>query len=263
MLQKTLTLILFFLLSLNTSFASSLSETKVNELLNNYLDAWKTRDINEIGKLYAENVSVYDLPTDSTTKGKKAVLKFEQEAWLASAPDMVWIKTSPALITGNTVAYEWVYSGTYSGDWWGTKVDKKPVRWDMKEMLVMSGWLGIAGVLSSFALFFYTIKYLNLPLDLVQSIFFTKLVIAGHGTIYNTRTDEWFWKKPFPSLPLNLAIFSTAIIGTVIAVYGFGLMTPVGWKWGLFLWGYAAGWFLFNDMVKRAVIRHYRKRLKK
>ncbi len=126
MLQKTLTLILFFLLSLNTSFASSLSETKVNELLNNYLDAWKTRDINEIGKLYAENVSVYDLPTDSTTKGKKAVLKFEQEAWLASAPDMVWIKTSPALITGNTVAYEWVYSGTYSGDWWGTKVDKKP-----------------------------------------------------------------------------------------------------------------------------------------
>ena len=106
--------------------ASSLNEKKVSELLETYLDAWKTRDINKIGKLYAENVSVYDLPTDSTTKGKKAVLKFEQEAWLASAPDMVWIKTSPTLITGNTVAYEWVYSGTYSGDWWGIKVDKKP-----------------------------------------------------------------------------------------------------------------------------------------
>lgn len=126
MLHKTSTLIFFLLLNLNTSFAASLNESSVRELLDSYLNAWKTRDIREIGKLYAENVSVYDLPTDATTKGKKAVLRFEQEAWLASAPDMAWVRTSPAIITGNTVAYEWLYSGTYSGDWWGTKVNMKP-----------------------------------------------------------------------------------------------------------------------------------------
>ncbi len=125
MLHKTTIFFFLFLLSINTSFAASLNESKVNELIDSYLDAWKTRDIAEIGKLYAKNISVYDLPTDSTIKGKEAVLKFEQEAWLASAPDMVWIRTSPAFITGNTVAYEWVYSGTYTGDWWGTKITNK------------------------------------------------------------------------------------------------------------------------------------------
>ncbi|HFC93299.1 MAG TPA: hypothetical protein ENJ51_10870 [Leucothrix mucor] len=126
MLHKITIFFFLFLLSINTSFAASLNESKVNELIDSYLDAWKTRDIAEIGKLYAKNISVYDLPTDSTIKGKEAVLKFEQEAWLASAPDMVWIRTSPAFITGNTVAYEWVYSGTYTGDWWGTKITNKP-----------------------------------------------------------------------------------------------------------------------------------------
>jgi steroid delta-isomerase-like uncharacterized protein len=126
MAHKTSTLIFFLLLNLNTSFAASLNESNVRTLLDTYLTAWETRDIREIGKRYAENVSVYDLPTDATTRGKKAVLRFEQEAWLASAPDMVWVRTSPAIITGNTAAYEWLYSGTYSGDWWGTRVDKKP-----------------------------------------------------------------------------------------------------------------------------------------
>jgi steroid delta-isomerase-like uncharacterized protein len=110
----------------NSTFASSLDNKKINILLNKYLSAWETRDIKEIGKLYAENVSVYDLPSDSTTKGKKAVMEFERDGWLASAADMVWIKTGTAYVTGNTAAYEWVYAGTYNGDWWGIKIENKP-----------------------------------------------------------------------------------------------------------------------------------------
>ena len=85
------------------------------------------------------------------------------------------------------------------------------------------------------------------------------MVIAGHGTIYNTRIDDWFFKKPYPSLILFGATFSTRIIGTIIAVYGFGIMTPIGWNWALFLWAYALSWFVFNDFVKILVIRYYRK----
>ena len=141
-----------------------------------------------------------------------------------------------------------------------TKVRDKPIRWDMHEVLVMAGWLGIAGVLSSFALFWYLMVYLKLPIDLVQSIFFAKLVIAGHGTIYNTRIDDWFFKRPYPSWILFGATFSSRVAGTIIAVYGFGLMTPIGWAWGLGMWAYALAWFVFNDAVKMAVLRYYRKR---
>ncbi len=162
-----------------------------------------------------------------------------------------------------------------------TKIRKMPVRWDMHEMLVLSSWLGVAGVVSSFLIFYIVMVYLKthpesawiLPdvpiwidmhdskqwLAFVQSIFFAKMVIAGHGTIYNTRIDDWFWKKPWPSWILFGATFSTRVIGTLIAVYGFGLMMPIGWDWALFMWAYALSWFVFNDVVKVAVIRYYRK----
>jgi ketosteroid isomerase-like protein len=44
-----------------------MNEGRIGELLKAYLDAWKTHDIVEIGKHYAENVAVFDLPTDSVT----------------------------------------------------------------------------------------------------------------------------------------------------------------------------------------------------
>ncbi|MFT7859411.1 MAG: plasma-membrane proton-efflux P-type ATPase [Sulfurimonas sp.] len=142
-----------------------------------------------------------------------------------------------------------------------TKVQERPIRWDMKELLVLSSWLGLAGVISSFLLFYYTISVLDLPLELVQSIFFAKLVVAGHGTIYNTRTEGWFFKKPYPSLTLFGATFLSRVAGTVIAVYGFGLMEPIGWGWALAMWVYALVWFVFNDIVKISVLDFYRKKL--
>ncbi len=163
-----------------------------------------------------------------------------------------------------------------------TKIRKKPVRWDMKEMLILSSWLGIAGVLSSFLIFYITMVYLKMHPEnalflpeipkwvkvsdqksfeaFVQAIFFAKMVIAGHGTIYNTRIDDWFFKRPWPSWILFGATFSTRVIGTIIAVYGFGLMTPIGWEWALFMWAYALTWFVFNDIVKMAVLTYYKRK---
>jgi H+-transporting ATPase len=41
---------------------------------------------------------------------------------------------------------------------------------------------------------------------------------------------------------------------TLIAVYGV-FMTPLGWGWALFVWGYAVTWFLVNDRVKLLAYR--------
>lgn len=129
-----------------------------------------------------------------------------------------------------------------------TKVDPNPVRWNMPEILTISSVLGIAGVISSFLLF-YILLEMKFSEDLIQSLFFCKLVVAGHGTIYNTRTDGWFWKKPYPSWLLFNATFSTRILGTLIAVYGI-FITPIGWEYALWMWAYALFWFVLNDVVK-------------
>ena len=141
-----------------------------------------------------------------------------------------------------------------------TKINQKPVSWDMSEVLILSSWLGFAGVISSFLAFFLLKDYFKLPGDLIQSIIFMKLIVAGHGTVYNTRTTNWFWKKPFPAKILFNASLLSAIIGSLIAIYGFGLITPTGWRWAGLTWAYALSWFVFNDFVKMGVIRFYKKR---
>jgi hypothetical protein len=41
---------------------------------------------------------------------------------------------------------------------------------------------------------------------------------------------------------------------TLIAAYGL-FMTPLGWGWAGFVWGYALLWFLLNDRVKLLAYR--------
>jgi H+-transporting ATPase len=163
-----------------------------------------------------------------------------------------------------------------------TKVRDKPVRWDMKSVFVLSSWLGVAGVIGSFTLFYIVMVYLKahpdasafLPdipkwinvkdekayLGFVQTLFFINLIIAGHYTIFNTRISDWFLKKPFPAWQLVVASFVTAFGGTIVGIYGFGLMTKVGWEWAIFVWIYAFAWFVFNDVVKMGIIKYYKKR---
>ena len=51
-----------------------------------------------------------------------------------------------------------------------------------------------------------------------------------------------------------LAVLGTQTVATLIAVYGL-FMTPLGWGWALFVWGYALAWFLVNDRVKLLAYR--------
>jgi len=139
-----------------------------------------------------------------------------------------------------------------------TKIQRQPVRWNMPEMLTVASTLGISGVVSSFLLFFILME-LDFSTEMIQSMMFAKLVIAGHGTIYNTRIDDWFWKRPYPSWILFVATFSTRVLGTLIAVYGF-LITPIGWTYALYMWAYALVWFIFNDAIKMATYRMLRNR---
>lgn len=130
-----------------------------------------------------------------------------------------------------------------------TKVQSQPVRWNMQELIIISCILGIAGVVSSFLLFFI-LQEMHLPEPLIQSIIFVKLIIAGHTTIFVTRTEDWLWKAPFPSGILLHANFWSAVLGTLIGVYGWGV-EPIGWTYAGYIWIYALIWGLFNDAVKK------------
>ena len=124
----------------------------------------------------------------------------------------------------------------------------KPEAWDMRTVLSISTVLGIVGVISAFGLFDLGERVFRLDRAHIQTLMYLKLSVAGHLTIFLTRTRGPFWSIR-PARILLLAVVGTQTLATLIAVYGL-FMTPLGWGWALFVWGYALAWFVVNDRVK-------------
>ena len=129
----------------------------------------------------------------------------------------------------------------------------QPEAWNMRMVLGISTVLGIIGVVSAFGLFYLGERVFHLDRAHVQTLMYLKLSVAGHLTIFLTRTRRPFWSIR-PAKILWLAVLGTQIVATLIAVYGL-FMTPLGWGWAGFVWGYALVWFLVNDRVKLLAYR--------
>jgi H+-transporting ATPase len=129
----------------------------------------------------------------------------------------------------------------------------KPESWNMRMVLGVSTVLGIIGVVSAFGLFYLGERVFHLDRPHIQTLMYLKLSVAGHLTIFLTRTRGAFWSIR-PAKILLIAVFGTQAVATLIAVYGL-FMTPLGWGWAGFVWGYALLWFLVNDRIKLLAYR--------
>ncbi|HEY7320371.1 MAG TPA: plasma-membrane proton-efflux P-type ATPase [Candidatus Binatia bacterium] len=128
-----------------------------------------------------------------------------------------------------------------------------PEAWNMKVVLGIATVLGVAGVLASFGLFYLGEWVFYLNREMIQSLMYLKLSVAGHLTIFVTRTRGPFWSTR-PAPVLLAAVIGTQILATLIAVYGI-FMPAIGWAWAMAVWGYALAWFFVNDRVKLAAYR--------
>jgi H+-transporting ATPase len=129
----------------------------------------------------------------------------------------------------------------------------KPEAWNMRVVLGIATVLGVIGVVSAFGLFYLGERVFHLDRVHVQTLMYLKLSVAGHLTIFLTRTRGPFWSIR-PAKVLWVAVVGTQLVATLIAVYGL-FMTPLGWGWAFFVWGYALVWFLLNDRVKLLAYR--------
>ena len=129
----------------------------------------------------------------------------------------------------------------------------EPEAWNMRMVLGVATVLGVIGVASAFGLFYLGERVFHLDRAHIQTLIYLKLSVAGHLTIFLTRTRGPFWSIR-PAKILWMAVLGTQIVATLIAVYGL-FMTPLGWGWALFVWGYALTWFLVNDRVKLLAYR--------
>jgi len=129
------------------------------------------------------------------------------------------------------------------------RVAERPVRWEMSRVLTVAVTAGAMGVIASFVLFWIARDYLHLPPGQIQTVIFLKLLVAGHLTIYITRSERWFWERPWPNARLFWTTEATQALGTLAAVYGW-FLDPIGWGDALLIWAYALAWFPFNNAIR-------------
>jgi len=129
----------------------------------------------------------------------------------------------------------------------------RPEAWNMRMVLGIATVLGLVGPIAAFGLFFLGDRVYHLDHSHLQTMMYLMLSVAGHLTIFQTRTRGPFWSIR-PARILWMAVLGTQTVATLIAVYGL-FMTPLGWKWAGFVWGYALLWFFVTDPVKLLAYR--------
>ena len=139
-----------------------------------------------------------------------------------------------------------------------TRLDEKPVRWHMPRVLTTSMVLGLLSVAESFGILLIGLAWMHqpdlqgwIPIDQthLQTILFLQLVAGGHLLLFVTRTKTFFFKPPWPSLPLFGAIVGTQVLAVLMC--GFGWLVPaLPWPLIALVWVYVIGWMFLLDLAK-------------
>lgn len=123
-----------------------------------------------------------------------------------------------------------------------------PERWNIRTLLVISIFLGLIGVASSFGLLYIGLVILHLSAAILQSFILLKLAVAGHLALFVARTKGPFWSIK-PGKSLFTAVVVTKIIATLMTVYGI-LLPAMGWNLAILVWVYALASFVLQDFCK-------------
>lgn len=140
-----------------------------------------------------------------------------------------------------------------------TAVSEQPIRWKMPRVLGVSAVLGVACVVQSFGLLLIGMEVLSNPnaqtlfglasKPELQTVMFLQLVAGGHLLLFITRTEKWFFQRPYPASPLVLAILATQLVAVLMCGLGW-LVEPISWTLIAWVWLYNLVWMFVMGGVR-------------
>jgi Mg2+-importing ATPase len=84
-----------------------------------------------------------------------------------------------------------------------------PRRWDVRRLVELAAFLGIANAIMAFALLRF---FAGRPAEDVHTIWFLFLGVTGLLILFAVRTKNWFFSKPWPSVPVLLALGGAFVV---------------------------------------------------
>ena len=132
-----------------------------------------------------------------------------------------------------------------------TRVEPKPVRWNMHRVLAVSSTMGVVGTIGSFGMLYLAKEVLHLTVPQIQTYVFLKLAVAGHMALFVARARGWFIQKPWPAPVIFWSAIVTKVwLATLMVVYPMGLMAPISWFDVGIIWAYSIGFAFVTDAAK-------------
>lgn len=86
-------------------------------VVDGYMAAWNAHDAAAAAAFLAEGVVYYDASVGTPVEGRDAAKAQVIDAFLGAVPDAVWTREGEPVVSGGSVAFEWTFGGTNTGDW--------------------------------------------------------------------------------------------------------------------------------------------------
>jgi steroid delta-isomerase-like uncharacterized protein len=110
------------------------------DVVKGYLAAWNAHDSAAAAAFFADDVSYLDASVGTPVVGRDAAKTQVIDAFLNAAPDAVWAPKGDFVVSGDSVAFEWTFSGTNTGAWAdGTAATGKSFSFSGVTMIHVSG----------------------------------------------------------------------------------------------------------------------------
>jgi H+-transporting ATPase len=144
-----------------------------------------------------------------------------------------------------------------------TLLPKDPLRWQMRRLLFISSFMGLAAVAQSFGLLLIGMEWLSnsewqswikLSQAHIQTVIFLQIVAGGHLLLFVMRSRGCVFSRPWPAMPLVVAIVGTQIFAVLMCGFGW-FVTALPWIIIALVWIYMLIWMLVLDLVKLALYR--------
>lgn len=87
------------------------------QVVDDYVSAWNAHNSTAAASYFADDVQYYDASVGAPQVGRDAARVNVIEAFLNAAPDATWKRLGSPVVQGDSVAFEWVFSGTNTGVW--------------------------------------------------------------------------------------------------------------------------------------------------
>lgn len=145
-----------------------------------------------------------------------------------------------------------------------TPISDQPIRWNMPNILGVSGIIGFFSIIQSFGFLLAGMAVISDPYwqnvfglydtAHLQTVMFLLLVTGGHLLLFVTRTERWFFQRPYPANPLWGAIAATQVLA--MAMCGFGWIVPqISWSMIGIVCVYSVVWMFILGAVRLGVLR--------